>query len=316
MKYRSGYKNVKTLRKYVNGKPTNVTKPNTSSDPDYIEKYLSDECPVNNLPSGITVTPTVPATQAYRNPTVTGSNNYTVSYSEYVNGWTSFHSWIPESMVNMNGDFYTFKSGQLYKHHNNESDRNEFYGTTYPSELEFVSNDAPGDVKMFKTLEIEGDSKDWDVTISTNLDEGHIDKSSFEKKEGFHYSYIRRNSDDIVNTELLSVQGVGMLLASNGNIYNFSSVPSEIAIGDSLYKATISGSYELVGVISGLTDSTVTTSSSAVTPAINDFMFAAKSPIAESYGLKGYFANIRISNTSNSKVEVFAVNSEVSKSFP
>lgn len=92
MKYRSGYKNVKTLRKYVNGKPTNVTKPNTSSDPDYIEKYLSDECPVNNLPSGITVTPTVPATQAYRNPTVTGSNNYTVSFSEYVNGWTSFHS--------------------------------------------------------------------------------------------------------------------------------------------------------------------------------------------------------------------------------
>ena len=315
MKYRSGYRKVKTLRKYVNGKPTNITKANVASDTDYIEKYLSDECPVNTLPSGVTVTPTTPSTQAYKNPTVTGANNYTVSFSEYVNGWTSFHSWIPESMVNMNGDFFTFKSGQLYKHHANDTNRNNFYGATYPSELEFVSNDASGDVKMFKTIEIEGDAKDWDVTIATNLDQGHIDKSSFEKKEGFHYSYIRRNSTDLVNTELLSVQGVGMLISTTTNVYNFTSVPSEISVGDSLYKAT-SGSYQLIGTISGMTGTSITTSASAVIPSVNDFIFGAKSPVAESYGLKGYFANIKISNTSNSKVEVFAVNSEVSKSFP
>jgi hypothetical protein len=168
---------------------------------------------------------------------------------------------------------------------------------------------------MFKTIEIEGDAKDWDVTIATNLDQGHIDKSSFEKKEGFHYSYIRRNSTDLVNTELLSVQGVGMLISTTTNVYNFTSVPSEISVGDSLYKAT-SGSYQLIGTISGMTGTSITTSASAVTPSVNDFIFGAKSPVAESYGLKGYFANIKISNTSNSKVEVFAVNSEVSKSFP
>ena len=50
--------------------------------------------------------------------------------------------------------------------------------------------------------------------------------------------------------------------------------------------------------------------------AVNDYCFAAKPPIAESFGLKGYFANIRIKNNSTSKVEVYSVNSEVAKSFP
>ena len=39
MKYRSGYTKGKTLRKYVNGKPTNITKANVASNTDYIEKY-------------------------------------------------------------------------------------------------------------------------------------------------------------------------------------------------------------------------------------------------------------------------------------
>jgi len=320
MKYRSGYRKVKTLRKYVNGKPTNITKANVSSDTDYIEKYLSDECPVNTLPSGITVTPTTPSTQAYKNPTVTGSNNYTVSFSEYVNGWTSFHSWIPESMVNMNGDFFTFKSGQLYKHHANDANRNNFYGVTYPSELEFVTNTAPSERKIFKTVEIEGDTKNWDVTVITDQDSGHVSKASFSEQEGVYRTYIRRNSTDIGNTELLSVQGIGMVLVVSGNNYTFGEVPSEVSVGDSLFKATSSGTYQLVGTIStvtpGASNTVVATSASAVTPSVNDFMFAAKSPVAESYGLKGYFAKVKISNTSTSKVEVYAVNTEAAKSFP
>ena len=317
-KFRNGWKEVKTLRKYVNGKPTNETKTNESTDPDYIQPYASSACPVNPLPAGVpeqappTTTPLVP-----RNPKKvdTTSKDHTVTFSEYVQGWTSFHSWVPDYMANMNGDFYTFKNGQLYKHHNDQANRNTFYGEEFASELEFVSNEAHGEVKIFKTLELEGDTKDWDVTILTDIDKGHIDKSSFEKKEGFFYSYIRRDSEDIVNTELLSVQGIGMLIGVANNVHTYTAVPSEISVGDILYKAT-SGSYEKIGKITAITGNTVTTSASAVTPTVNDFMFAAKEPIAESYGLKGYFAKIRISNTSTSKVEVFSVNSETAKSFP
>ena len=321
MKYRSGKKIVKTLRKYINGKPTNITKTNVSTDPDYIGPYNDlDACPINTPPAAANYTPSAVPTYAYRNSTVTGSNDYTLTFSEYVNGWTSFHSWVPEFMVNMGGDFFSFKSGQLYKHHAKEAERNTFYGTNYPSELEFVTNTAPSERKIFKTIEIEGDTKNWDVTVITDQDKGHISKASFNEQEGVYRTYIRRNSDDIGNTELLSVQGIGMALVVAGNNYTFGEVPSEVSVGDSLYKATSTGGYQLVGTIASVTpgaqNTVLATSASAITPSVNDFMFAAKSPVAESYGLKGYFAKVKISNTSTSKVEVYAVNTEAAKSFP
>ena len=136
----------------------------------------------------------------------------TLTYDEKVKGWTSFHSYEPEMMVNLNNEFFSFKDGQLYIHNQTEGVRNNFYNTQYGTEIEFVANDGPSEVKIFKTIEIEGDSKEWDVTVSTDLESGHVNKADFENKEGFKYSYIRRNAIDEVKTELLSVQGIGNLI--------------------------------------------------------------------------------------------------------
>ena len=240
---------------------------------------------------------------------------YTLTYDEKVKGWTSFYSYIPDSMVNMNNEFYTFKDGQLYLHNKSEGSRNTFYGQSYNTEIEFVSNEGPSEVKIFKTIEIEGDSKDWDVTVATDLESGHVNKADFENKEGFKYSYIRRNASDEVNTELLSVQGVGNLSNSSGNVYSFNSVPNNVSIGDVLYSSS-GGSYTKIGVISSKDSTSITTVSSLSTPSNGDFIFVAKNSVAESYGLKGYYASIRLTNNGTTPVEVFAVNSEVSKSFP
>lgn len=318
-KYRSGYAKVETLRKYVNGKPTNITKDNVPGDPDYRPKYISDQCDVNSdIPNGVYSLPIEAdpyVTDAYVSPEKSDKQESTITFNEMNKGWTSFHSYIPEFMENINSDFFTFKDGQLYKHHADESSRNTFYGQAYNTELGFVSNPAPSENKIFKTIEIEGDSGDWDVTVMTNLDSGHVNKESFKKKEGFYYAYIRRDNDDITNTQLLSVQGIGNLILLNNLTYSFNFVPSTIAIGDSLYRAQ-GGSYQLVGVVSGKTSQTLTVGGSTVVPNPGDFFFGAKSPIAESYGLKGYFANIKLVSNSTSPVEIFAVNSEISKSFP
>lgn len=331
MKYRSGYKVVKTLRKYVNGKPTNITKANVSGQPDYIEKYLSDTCPVNSLPSGVSKTIVDATAPSMPNPTQTYSEDNTVTFSEYVNGWTSFHSWIPESMVNMNGDFFTFKNGQLYKHHEDEDNRNTYYGTRYDTELEFVVNDEPGDVKIFKTVEIEGDTKDFDVTITTDLDTGHINKTSFEQKEGFNYAYIRRDENDLANTELLSVAGIGSNMSgtktASSVAIKFSSIPSNVNIGDVLYQQISNDTNYKIGKITTITTDSndlkvvnvaVATNIGHLSASFgtNGFWYAAKDSVAESFGLKGYFAKIKLTNNSTDKVEVFSVNSEVSKSFP
>lgn len=246
----------------------------------------------------------------------------TLTFDEKVNGWTSFHSYIPDFMTNLNNEFYTFKDGQLYKHNKSTGARNTYYGTAYNSEVEISSNAAPSEVKIYKTIEIEGDSGNWDVTIITDLDRGHVDKTSFTKtedinntyNEGIYSAHIRRNADDEVNTELLSVQGIGNLVSLAGTNYTFGAVPSAISIGDVLYQA-VGGSYNRVGVITNKDGSTITLGTASVIPSVDDFMFAAKNPIAESFGLKGYYASIRLVSDSTDAVELYAVNSEVSKSF-
>jgi hypothetical protein len=243
---------------------------------------------------------------------------YTISFndkSESKAGWSSFYSYIPDYMVNMNNEFYTFKDGQIYLHNKPDGIRNNFYGQQYNTEIEFVSNEGPSDVKIFKTIEIEGDSKEWDVTVATDIESGHVNKADFENKEGFKYSYIRRNASDEVNTELLSVQGVGNLVSSSSNVYTFSSVPGNISIGDVLY-SSIGGSYTKIGTITSKTSTLITVDSELSTPSSGDFMFVAKNSVAESYGLKGYYASIRLVNSGTNPIEIFAVNTEVSKSFP
>ena len=41
----------------------------------------------------------------------------TVSFSEKSNGWSSFKSFHPENGLSLNNNYYTFKNGELYKHH-------------------------------------------------------------------------------------------------------------------------------------------------------------------------------------------------------
>jgi len=246
----------------------------------------------------------------------------TLTYDEKVRGWTSFHSYVPEFMVNLNNEFYTFKNGQLYKHNKTTGARNTYYGTAYNTEVELVSNAAPSEVKIFKTIEIEGNNPNWDVTIITDLDQGHIDKTSFTKtedttntyNEGIYSTHIRRNTADEVNTELLSVQGIGNLISLAGTNYTFAAVPSALSIGDVLYQA-VGGAYNRIGTITNNDGTTITVGTASVIPNVNDFIFAAKSPIAESYGLKGYYANVRLVSSDTNAVELYAVNSEVSKSF-
>lgn len=254
---------------------------------------------------------------------------HTLTYDEKVRGWTSFHSYIPEYMTTLNNDFFTFKNGQLYQHNKTTGNRNTYYGTSYNTEIEVSSNASPSEVKIFKTIEIEGSNPNWDVTIITDIDSGHIDKVSFAKteehvadgqvqpnsySEGIYSTHIRRNTADEVNTELLSVQGIGNLDLLNGTTHTFNAVPSSISIGDVLYQA-VGGSYNRVGVIVNKDGTSVTLGTASIVPSVGDFMFAAKSPIAESYGLKGYYASVRLVSSSTSPVELYAVNSEVSKSF-
>lgn len=239
---------------------------------------------------------------------------YTVSYDDNINGWSSFYSYQPEWMVNMNNEFYTFKNGQIYMHNQASAPRNNFYGVQFNTELEVVSNEAPSEVKIFKTVGLEGSTGNWTIDIDTNLDNGHVLASSFEKKEDMYYAYIRRDAG--VNTQLTSVKGVGVPTVSAEGSYTFASIPPGISVGDNLYSKNPSVPQNFVGTITGISGNTVLLNSEVDPPASGAFMYVAKNSIAESTGLKGYHATVRVSNNDTTDVELYAINTGVSKSFP
>jgi hypothetical protein len=236
-------------------------------------------------------------------------------------GWTSFHSYYPEWMTNMNNFLYTFKSGELWKHNTNAT-RNSWYGaSSAPSTVTVVFNDAPSESKMFKTLACETDSP-WKTTITTDLNSGVMEASYFELKEGDYFTYIRRNPDT-VDYKALSTQGIGsassVTLISAGNYrINFTfDIGTTVSIGDTIY----------IGAVGGLTISGIVTAHNATSVTINmvvggtvpvagNFIVFVKNAVAESYGARGYYMQVLLENTSSTAVELFAISSQVFKSYP
>ena len=103
----------------------------------------------------------------------------TVSFSENVNGWTSFKGFVPENGVSVSKKYFTFKEGMLYQHYvplkdglNGETDNNgvfqeytleqannfnQFYNNIDGlSSITAVLNQEPSIVKMFNTINYEG----------------------------------------------------------------------------------------------------------------------------------------------------------------
>jgi hypothetical protein len=265
--------------------------------------------------------------------------NYTLSYSDMVGGWVSFYSYYPDWMIGMNNYFYTFKGGDLYRHNVN-TERNTFYkpwfvkignpnGAFTPATLQSVFNTAPLENKLFKTINLQGDAR-WGVTLETDLQySGFIQEAWFEKKEASFFAFVRNNS--IGELALRSVNGIGRSYqVTGGNVIKFAigiSIGNIISIGDLLYFSVppyttpiLAGKVTAITVDlrNGVNQLSIDTTipGTTVIPIQDAFFLYIKNSVAESHGVLGHYCTFNIENTSNSKVELFAVQSEVMKSFP
>jgi hypothetical protein len=248
----------------------------------------------------------------------------TITYSPSNTGWTSFHSYFPDWMIGMNSIFYTFKNGNIYKHHNNVS-RNQYYGVNYPSTVTAIFNNQPIDAKMFMTLELDSDDP-WAAEVVTDLTTGFIDKDYFIKKEGAYYSNIRRYaaSQDLSQT---SAQGIGACSLVTGVlpgpiIISFAQpISALLSLNDVAYIGTGAGITE-IGAVSAISNgvfpavSTITINTATVLPVVADFIMFLKNSEVESYGSRGHYAEVKFTNILQTESELFAVSSEIFKSFP
>ena len=272
--------------------------------------------------------------------------NYTITYSDSLKGWTSFHSYDPQWMAGLNNDFYTFKGGKVWKHHSNET-RNNYYGDQKDSVVRTILNTEPDVVKMFKTIKLKGTGDTaWEAQVISDLNNGSIPLEGYEKKEGNWYGYVRRNANDL-DLKYLSTQGMG-IVAGTGIIGDYAQInifgdvtagissktttPTPRDNGDLLFSATISGeSITAVGGklgqvrdISYNPNTNLTTiemvkhplsAGFPIPPVIGSYLIAAKNSTAESYGLRGVYMDVTLTNSETDHTELFSISSEVFKSY-
>jgi hypothetical protein len=275
---------------------------------------------------------------------------YTLTYSEQVDGFPSFYSFMPESMIGMNNYFYSFKGGNLYRHNVNPL-RNTFYYDWWaakeepamafsPSTMKSVFNDSPLENKLFKTLTLQGDDS-WEAHLTTDIQNtGFVDANWFEKKEQAYFSFIRNEGTTPATPNeyaLRSTTGIGKSISASGSqpavkvefsITPLVSIGSIISIGDYAYFAeppyeTLQFAGRITSINQNLKsgDNYITidaTLPDTVYPIpIQDAYFVTiKSIDAEINGVLGHYCEFEISNYNTSKVELFQIQSEVMKSFP
>ena len=241
----------------------------------------------------------------------------TLTFDEKVKGWTSFHSFFPEFMLGMNNKFFTFKNGELYQHHSDNVPRNNFYGVQYTSKIGLMVNDSPSEIKELQAISLEGNDT-WSALIKayiSNSDdymESSIDTVEFVKKEGIWYAYARRNESD-ASFDSKATYGIGIVGSVLGSVVTVVGWSSSLCIGDRIFNGT---TLAQIGTITNLSETDLEiTLDSVVGLTTSDFLVGMKNARIEGGNLRGYTMRMDLENDSTTKVELFAVNAEVMKSF-
>lgn len=226
-------------------------------------------------------------------------------------GWTSFFSYVPDMMVSLNGKLYGFEKGNLHRFNDDPLNRNTYFGKTYPSKIVGIFNEIPNDVKVFNAMNIEG-NKAWDVKFHTNLTKGHLKSSEFRNIESEWYANFRR--DETITTSSLATQGIGISdLVEQGRIRFTMPINTSVSVGDALHMNDLN---TVIGKITGINGLEITYNNSVNTPVVGGFFFAQKSARIEGGAIRGYYLEAEFTVEGKDRVELFSVNTEISKSFP
>jgi hypothetical protein len=158
---------------------------------------------------------------SYVNSSLT--NGYeTLAFDESSNGWVSFYSYQPEFGGSLDGSFYTFKQGLLYKQYHDGSDRFYTDSSDFTASIDIVMNQNPSASKNFLTINYEG-TNTWNISsIETDIDSAQdisaYDNTKEDTDNGIYLSIFR------------SFDG-----KYHANIINDSEVePNEISFGSSM----------------------------------------------------------------------------------
>ena len=265
--------------------------------------------------------------------------NYTLTYDtdQRIQGWPSFYSYTPDYMIGMNSYFYTFSGGELYRHNINP-ERNNFYGVRFDSTLTTVFNTEVLNNKLYKTLELQG-AEAWGAQLTSDIQTSFdMPLTYFERKEQVWFAFVR-NQDTTTNFSLRSVNGIAdstsistgtpsaVVITFDASVDLSGINAAAVAAGnvaDSLFFGT--GTPTFCGQITNVTidpqagikritvDTTVPGGN--IPGGSTLYYMSVKNAIAESHGVLGHYAVAKFTHPGGTQAELFAVRSDVMRSYP
>lgn len=227
-----------------------------------------------------------------------------LAFKEIAKGFPNYFTFEPDFMLNANNEFYAWKDGIMYRMNATES-RNEFFGVQYNSLIRFFVNTEFSIEKVFHAMGIES-THAWFVDMKTRLTSRQIPKDCFIKKEDYWFSEIMGNTND--ETDASAVFGLGQFVITNGEIIT-DRRPDSLSIGDEI----ISNSLLFPpNKIVDLTDDRIILEDNITT--VSSFLMYKKNQNIDGNSIRGDILEVEMINDDTEKVELRAVNFEISKS--
>ena len=264
--------------------------------------------------------------------------NFSAGFDTGESVWNTRYSFTPENITSIDDTLYTFKAGAMYKHYEG-ANRSTYYGVNGGSVVEVISNFNPSMVKAYESLSIEGTdawaasvtNTDQSTSISATpvtIDSIYYPYGDYALKERNFYAYIPRDSSPNTGTSTITslsgsseVYSLGIIQSSTSGNITFTAPIGNIPfpIGSTLYR--VSGT-SLIAIgsptitITGISGANVITVSAPPAGITNGDIVVALAPYSTLEGdqIRDYYAKIRLSTSSISEVELYAINAIYSKS--
>jgi len=198
----------------------------------------------------------------------------------------------------------------MYRHNVNET-RNNFYGVQNNSTLTLVSRANPSDVKVYDAMSLEGNSS-WSAVVSnTEQTTGTMASTEFEEREGMYYRQIEKDTTANSTNNTSHKVVLGQVNSVSGSTITFTSKISNLpfGIGDTLFKLESSSETSLSVTLSSVSGRKQITASGTVSGlSAGDTVMAVSTASINGDKMRDYHAQVDLTNTATTPVELFAVN--------
>jgi hypothetical protein len=163
----------------------------------------------------------------FTNPEYFENCSWTVSYDPKTKMWVSFHSWAPDLMIPAYKHFYTTKGGGLWKHNSTYTKYNEYYGVSYPWEVEvpIINMDSITTLRSveyyMEALQYTPNGKDYHHILDANFDTAVLYNS--EQISGILKLHIKakNNPGQLIQYPMINLNNIDILASKEENKYRF-----------------------------------------------------------------------------------------------